>query len=60
MLAFAKRVGLLSLLAALVVAGLVAALQGAVTGGKFEFGNVREFSGVLVESPVPMLIADEK
>ena len=56
--AFLKKTTLLLIVIALLVAGLVAALQRTITSGRFDFGNIQEFSGVIVAQPAPMLIAD--
>lgn len=57
---FLKGVSLLLLVGSLAIAGLVTALQKTVTEGRFDFGKVREFSGILLRSPTPMLIADSE
>ncbi len=41
-----------------VIAATVTAMQQAITTRTFDFGNVKDFAGLLVKSPVPMLIAD--
>lgn len=57
--AFLKKTTLLLVVVALLVAGVVAALQRTITTGRFDFGNIQEFSGVLIAQPAPMLIADQ-
>ncbi len=58
--AFLKKTALLLLVSSLVVAGIVTVLQSTVSTGRFDFGNVQEFTGVLIKSPVPMLVADKE
>ena len=58
--AFTKKATLGLLVASLVVAGLVTAMQGTVSSARFEFGNVKDFSGVLIKSPAPMLVSDQE
>ena len=56
--AFTKKVTILFVVVGLAIAGVATALQQTVTSGTFNYGNVQEFSGVLVKNPVPMLITD--
>lgn len=46
------------LVGAAIVAGLTAAFQQTIGSGIFEFGKKREFQGVLLRSPTPLLISD--
>lgn len=55
---FLKKITIFLVVIGVVIAGVVAALQGTMTSGTFDFGNVQAFSGILIKSPVPMLIAD--
>lgn len=57
--AFTKKVTILFAVVGLAIAGVVTALQQTVTSGTFDYGNVQEFSGVLVKNPVPMLITKD-
>ena len=57
--AFLKKTTFRLIFMALVVGGLVGTLQKTVTSAWFDFGHVREFSGVLVDGPAPMLVADQ-
>jgi len=58
--AFLKRLTTLGLIAAVVLAGLLAASQQTVSSsGRFDYGNVEMFSGILVKDPVPMLMGDD-
>jgi hypothetical protein len=50
-----RRVVFVLALALALVVGLVAARQGRFDDGRFEFGVQREFTGVIYETPVPML-----
>lgn len=56
---FLKNRTILFGVSAFVLALLFAGLQQTIGKAWFEFGNVREFQGLLVESPVPMLITNE-
>ncbi len=53
-----RRTVLALLLLAAVVATTLAALQGGFDPGVFEYGMVREFEGVVVERPHPLLLVD--
>jgi len=55
---FLKRVTLTLIGLGIVIAVLVTAMQRTVTSGTFDFGNVRDFSGILMKTPVPLLVAD--
>jgi hypothetical protein len=48
------------LAAALLGAGLVAVQSSVATNARFEFGTTREYAGVLVGDPVPLLVADDR
>jgi hypothetical protein len=37
---------------------VLAVMQGTIGRAYFEYGTVKEFSGVLLKEPVPMLVAD--
>ncbi len=52
------RTGLI-LGAAMLLAAVFPLFQSTLGIGQFQFGNVREFSGVLVANPVPMLLTPE-
>ena len=56
---FLKRFVLSLILISILGAGLLAVSQKSVSDGLFEFGKPREFSGVLVRDPVPILLLDE-
>lgn len=57
--AFLKHRTLLILGLALGLAAGVTALQETISSGRFDFGNVQSFRGVLLKEPVPLLLADE-
>jgi len=44
---------------AVALAALFAGMQQTIGRAWFEFGNVKEFQGILMQSPVPMLVTDE-
>ena len=54
---FLRRVVGLLILGGGALAVMLASLQQPFDPGIFEFGVVREFEGVLVETPVPALVA---
>ena len=56
--AFLKKTTLLLIVISLAVGGLVAVFQKTITSAWFDFGNVQEFSGVLINGPAPMLVSD--
>lgn len=56
--AFLKKVALLFVTLGIAIAVGTTSMQKTVSSGTFDFGNMREFSGILVKSPTPMLIAD--
>lgn len=56
--AFTRKATLGLLAVSFIVAGLVTAMQQTVSSGRFEFGNVKDFSGILIKSPAPMLVSD--
>ncbi|MCZ6673929.1 MAG: hypothetical protein O7C75_13435 [Verrucomicrobia bacterium] len=58
--AFNKKVSVALVVIAIVVAGIVAAAQRTISTAWFDFGNVQEFTGVLIKSPTPMLITDNE
>lgn len=43
----------------LLVAGLAAGFQATPGQGRFAFGSVKSYSGILLSEPVPMLVADQ-
>ena len=55
---FLRRTSAALLVLAAVVAASLAALQGPFDPGVFEFGVVRDFEGVVRETPHPMLLVD--
>ena len=58
---FLKMLTVAAVVIAVGVAAVLPALQRTVSeDARFEFGNLREFSGILVKEPVPMLIGDEQ
>ena len=56
---FLKRRVVMALVAVLAIGAGSAALQGTIGKGRFDFGNVQEFKGVLVRDPVPTLLGDD-
>lgn len=56
---FLKRRVVMALVAVLAIGAGSAALQGTIGKGRFDFGNVQEFKGVLVKDPVPTLLGDD-
>ena len=57
---FLKGVSAFGVVGIVVLAGLLAFNQQTVSSsGKFDYGNVRTFSGILVNEPVPMLVGDD-
>lgn len=57
---FLKGIVVLGFVLAVAVAALVPALQDTVAeDARFDYGEHREFSGVLVKDPVPMLVGDD-
>ena len=57
---FLRKAVLVILISVAAIAIGLAVSQQTISRAWFEFGNAREFKGVLVESPVPMLLADER
>lgn len=54
---FVRRITLLATLGSLVLAAMLPTFQRTIAGGAtFDFGNVREFVGILVKEPAPMLV----
>ncbi len=56
---FTRRLVLVLLIATTGIGLITAAFQRTISSGKFEFGKVRDFSGILLKEPVPMLLADD-
>ncbi|MEM7385994.1 MAG: hypothetical protein AAF514_13725 [Verrucomicrobiota bacterium] len=56
---FLRSRTVLLMVLALILALMLAFFQKTIGNGVFEFGNLRDFSGVLIQSPTPMLVADE-
>lgn len=56
--AFLKKTTVKLFILGILVAGLVAGLQKTITSAWFDFGNIQEFSGVLINGPAPMLVVD--
>jgi hypothetical protein len=43
----------------IIIAGIVTGLQRTITTARFDFGNVQEFTGILIKSPAPILVSDQ-
>ena len=56
---FLRAKTLVALVTGALFALVLAASQGTIGLGVFEYGKVKEFEGVLMATPVPMLVADE-
>ena len=56
---FVKKSCLALLALGLIVAALTTAMQQTTGPGSFDVGRVREFTGILLKDPVPVLISDE-
>ena len=56
---FLKSKTIALLASAALLATVVALMQSTVGGGRFEFGDVKDFTGVLVADPVPTLVGDD-
>jgi uncharacterized membrane protein len=57
---FLKRLTIAGILVALGLAAALPALQKTVSQeAKFDYGNLQEFSGVLLKEPVPLLLGDD-
>ncbi len=56
---FLRGKTILLLILAALIAGAAAIWQGTIGKAYFEFGKVRDFSGILLNEPVPMLVANQ-
>jgi hypothetical protein len=57
---YLRKVALAAFIAVAAIAIALAVFQQTIARAWFEFGNVRVFKGLLVASPVPMLLANER
>jgi hypothetical protein len=57
---FLKKTTLRLIVLGVVIAGIVTALQMTISTARFDFGNVQEFTGILIKNPAPMLVADQE
>ena len=56
---FLKKLTIVTALGAVAIAAALPALQQSVSeDARFDYGNLQDFSGILVKDPVPMLISD--
>jgi hypothetical protein len=56
-----RRVSIVSMVLAVVVAALIVGLQGTVAqDARFEYGTIHEYEGVLVGEPVPLLVTSDR
>ena len=56
-----RRLAIVSMVLAVVVAVLIVGLQGTVAqDARFEYGTTREYEGVLVGEPVPLLVTGDR
>ncbi len=56
---YLRKRAVAGLVAAVIIAALGASLQQTIGTGVFEFGNIRDFRGVFLKSPAPMLVLEK-